>query len=133
MPHLGQAEDVLWLLPSVTGAAVDGTDTVRGTACRRLAAHVDMARPRQLSREGCGPRQFERLRALPLTAWIGGQGVRRIRFERGAPAPHRTTLELWDVGAPVGNLDWSRLPAFRSPGYEQEPQPWYQRVPRRRS
>ena len=44
MPHLGQAEDVLWLLPGVTGAAVDGTDTFRGTACRRLAAHVDMAR-----------------------------------------------------------------------------------------
>jgi hypothetical protein len=45
VPDLGQAGDVLWLLrtlPGVTDAAVEGTDTLHGTVCRRLAAHVDM-------------------------------------------------------------------------------------------
>lgn len=77
--------------------------------------------------------RFEQLRALPLTVWIDGQYVRRIRFEHGVPVRHLTTLDLWEFGVPVENLDWSRLPAFRSPGYEQEPKPWYQRVLRRHS
>jgi hypothetical protein len=139
MPDLGQAEEVLWLLrllPGVTDAAVEGTDTLHGTACRRLAAHVDMQQASAATEEGLRPppvERFEQLRALPLTVWIDGQHVRRIRFEHGAPARHRTTLELWEAGVPVGNLNWSRLPAFRSPGYEQEPRPWSQRVLRRRS
>jgi hypothetical protein len=139
VPDLGQTAEVLWLLrllPGVTDAAVEGTDTLHGTACRRLAAHVDMHRASAATEGGLRPppvERFEHLRALPLTAWIDGQHVRRIRFEHGAPAKHLMTVELWDVGVPVANLDWSRLPAFRSPGYEQEPQPWYQWVLRRRS
>jgi hypothetical protein len=75
--------------------------------------------------------RFEELRALPVTVWIDGQHVRRIRFERGPQLRHRATLDLWEFGVPVGELNWSRLPTFRSPGYEQERRPWYQRVMRR--
>jgi hypothetical protein len=138
MPDLGQVEDVLWLLrllPGVTDAALEGTDRLHGTACRRLAAHADMERASAATDGGLQPppvERFNQLRALLLTVWIDGQHARRIRFEHGAPARHLTTLDLWDVSVPVEHLDWSRLPTFRSPGYEQEPRPWYQRTLRRR-
>ena len=129
--------DVLWLLrlvPGTTDASADGTETIRGTACRRLAAHVDMERASAASEQGLRPPpvdRFEQLRALPVTVWIDGQHVRRIRFEHGPQARDVTTLDLWKFGVPVGDLDWSRLPTFRSPGYEQERKPWYQRVVQR--
>ncbi len=105
-------------------------DTLHGAVCRRFAAHVDMERASAASGEGLPPPQvdrFEELRALPVAVWIDGQHVRRIRFEQ-APF-RRLTLDLWEFGVPVDELDWSRLPAFRSPGYE--PKPWYQRALRR--
>jgi hypothetical protein len=129
--------EVLWLLrllPTTTDASPNGTETIRGTACRRLAAHVDMERAAAASGEGLQPPsvdRFEELRALPVAVWIDGQHVRRIRFERGPQLRHRATLDLWEFGVPVGELDWSRLPTFRSPGYEKERRPWYQRVVRR--
>lgn len=132
-----QAGDVLWLLrvlPGITDASLEGTETIRGTACRRLAAHADMERASNASGEGLRPppvERFEELRALPVTVWIDGQHIRRVRFEHGPPATHLTTLDLWEFGGPAGDLDWSRLPTFRSPGYEQERKPWYQRVLRR--
>lgn len=127
--------EVLWLLrllPSTTDASPNGTETIRGTACRRFTAHTDMERASTASGEGLQPPsvdRFEELRALPVTVWIDGQHVRRVRFEGGPPV--RATLDLWEFGVPVGELDWSRLPTFRSPGYEQERRPWYQRVVRR--
>ena len=129
--------EVLWLLrllPGTTDASLDGTETIRGTACRRFAAHVDMERASAAGGEGLQPPsvdRFEELRAVPVTVWIDGQHVRRVRFERGPEVRHRATLDLWEFGVPVGELDWSRLPTFRSPGYEQERRPWYQRVVRR--
>jgi hypothetical protein len=75
--------------------------------------------------------RFEDLRALPVTVWIDGQHVRRIRFESRPPARLLATLDLWEFGDSVSGLDWSRLPTFRSPGHEQERQPWHQRVLRR--
>ncbi len=82
-----------------------------------------MDRASTASGEGLQPppvERFEELRALPVTVWIDGQHVRRVRFEGGPPARHRATLDLWEFGVPVGELDWSRLPTFCSPGYEQE-------------
>jgi hypothetical protein len=136
-PYSDRVGDVLWLLrllPGVTGAALDGTDTLRGTASRRFAAHVDLERASVATGEGLRPppvERFEDLRALPVTVWIDGQHVRRIRFESRPPARLLTTLDLWEFGVPVSGLDWSRLPTFRSPGHEQERQPWHQRVLRR--
>jgi hypothetical protein len=120
--------------PDATDAALEGTDTLHGTLCQRLAAHVDLARASAASGEGLRPplvERFEDLGAMPVTVWIDGQHIRRIRFEHGPPAQHLTTLDLWEFGVPAGDLDWSRLPTFRSPGYEPEPTPWYQRVVRR--
>jgi len=62
---------------------------------------------------------------LVLTVWIDGRHVRRVRFEDRAPKDLRAeqrasvakvlTLELWDFGVLVQELDWSRLPNFRTP------------------
>jgi len=136
-PYSHRVGDVLWLLrllPGVTDAALDGTETLRGTASRRFSAHVDLERASAATGEGLRPppvERFEELRALPVTVWIDGQHVRRIRFQHGPPARHLTTLDLWKFGVPASDLDWSLLPTFRSPGYEQYRQPWYQRVLRR--
>lgn len=138
-PLLGgqRVGDVLWLLrllPGTTDASLDGTETIRGTACRRLSAHADVERASAASEEGLRPPpvdRFEQLRAVAFTVWIDSEHVRRIRFEHGPPASLVTTLDLWEFGVPLGELDWSRLPTFRSPGYEQEHKPWYQRVVRR--
>ena len=134
-PLLGglRVGEVLWLLrllPGTTDASLDGTETIRGTACRRLAAHVDVERASAASEEGLRPPpvdRFEQLRAVAVTVWIDSQHVRRIRFEHGPPARLVTTLDLWEFGVPVSELDWSRLPTFRSPSYEQERKPWYLR------
>lgn len=123
------AGDGLWLLrllPGTTNASPEGTDTLHGTVCRRLAAHVDMERAAAASAQQLPPPQvgsFEELRALPVTVWIDGQHVRRIRFEHGTMPKHLNTLDLWEFGVPVDDLDWSRLPAFRSPRQGEEPSP----------
>jgi hypothetical protein len=64
--------------------------------------------------------------ALVLTVWIDGQHIRLVRFEDHAPrdlepkqgdsSAKVLTLELWDFGVPVQELDWSRLPTFHTPG-----------------
>ena len=121
--------DGLWLLrllPGTTDASPEGTDTLHGTACRRLAAHVDMERAAAASAEDLPAPQvgsFKELRALPVTVWIDGQHVRRIRFEHGTLPKHLNTLDLWQFGVPVDDLDWSRLPAFRSPRKGEQPSP----------
>ena len=127
--RVGEVWWLLRLLPGTTDASLDGTETIRGTVCRRLAAHVDMERASDANGEGLRPPpvdRFEQLRAVPVTVWIDGQHVRRVRFEGGRPV--RATLDLWEFGVPVGGLDWSRLPTFRSPGAQQEHKTWYQRV-----
>ena len=124
-PARTRVEEMWWpsllrWLPSITDAALEGTDTVHGTLCQRLAAHIDTARV--ASREGLRPLplidRWEALRVLPVTVWIDGQHVRRIGF--GLAPAYTTTIDLWEFGVPTGDLDWSRLPAFRSPGHEQE-------------
>ncbi len=123
---------MLWLLrllPGTTDASREGTQTLHGTVCEKLAARVDMARASAASGEGLrspAAEHFEELRALPVTVWIDAEHVRRIRIEHHES--RRLTLELWEFGVPVDELDWSRLPTFRSPGYAAEHQPWHQRI-----
>jgi hypothetical protein len=120
-----QVGEVLWLLQLLLGttdAGLDGTETIRGTACRKLAVHADLERASNAGEEGLRPplvERFEELRALPATVWIDGQHVRRVRFEQGSPASQISTLDLWEFGVPVGELDWSRLPTSGSPGNQQ--------------
>jgi hypothetical protein len=103
--------------------------------CAAGAPHTRIwSGPRRPAGEGLRPppvERFEELRALPVTVWIDGLHVRRVRFEDGAPLRHLMMLDLWEFGVPVEDLDWSRLPTFRSRVYEQKRKPWYQRVLRR--
>jgi len=130
---------MLWLprlLPGTADASPEGTETAHGTVCGKLAAHVDMERASAASGEGLAPprvSRFDELRALPVTAWIDGQHVRRVRLEHGALSRNRTTLDLREFGVPAGGVDWSRLLAFRSPGCAGEPARRYQRALRRLS
>lgn len=126
-PERGRVGDVLWLLRLPTGttsASLDGSDTLHGVVCRRLAAQVNMARASAASEHGLATPQvdrFEELQALPVTVWIDGQHLRRVRFEQTGQPSRTLTLDLWEIGIPVSELDWSRLPTFRSPGYEHKP------------
>ena len=56
--------------------------------------------------------RFEDLLALPVEVWLDAQHVRRVRYR---PEHLTETLELWDFGVALDDLDWTRLPAFRSP------------------
>jgi hypothetical protein len=124
--------DVLWLLrmlPDASDAHPEGAEPVRGTSCWRFAVRVNAAEATGTS----GGRR--RIRAagtvggpptLALTVWTDGEHIRRIRFEERAstgPPPGPTslsvsrqlTLDLWDFGVSVEELDWSRLPSFMTP------------------
>jgi hypothetical protein len=92
--------DTLRKLQRATAARWAGTERVRWTTCRVITATV-------------GADEF--------TVWIDRQHVQRFRtVERGsgryARATKTETVELWDFGVPVDELDWSRLPSFRTPG-----------------
>jgi hypothetical protein len=91
---------LLRLLQAATGAWPAGDEPLRGTPCRKLAVRAD---------------------ATELTVWIDDEYIRQIQIEEHASNEHSSTsatrmTELWDFGVPVGSLDWSRLPTFRTPG-----------------
>jgi hypothetical protein len=107
----------LWLfdvLAGVTSATDEGTEDVRGTPCRHIAATTDMSRASRTNPGGVAVptrRRFEDLLALPVEVWFDSTHVRRVRFV----SENRTeTLELWDFGVRLDDLDWTRLPSFRS-------------------
>jgi hypothetical protein len=91
--------DALRKLQRATAARWAGTEQVRWTTCRVVAAAVDDGE---------------------FTVWLDGQRIQRFQaVERGsgrsALATRTETVELWDFGVPVDELDWSRLPTFRTP------------------
>jgi hypothetical protein len=85
----------LWLLDLLAGLteAIDlDTEDVRGAPCRRLATKADLSR-------------------APLTTQISAESASTP--DQGAE--QRTeTLELWDFRVRLDDLDWTRLPTFRS-------------------
>jgi len=92
--------DALRKLQRATSARLAGTERVRRTTCRVVATTVD-------------DEEF--------TVWLDDQRVQRFRtVQRGSGRSARTTrtetVELWDYGVPVDELDWSRLPTFRTAG-----------------
>jgi hypothetical protein len=113
--------DLWWLmdvLRGTTAATVEGQETLRGARCRRIAAQVDLGRASALTEGGLhvpSVERFEDLSALPLTVWIDGQHVCRVRFREGDPGSSTLTLDLVDLDPDAGDLDWGRLPTFRSP------------------
>jgi hypothetical protein len=113
----------LWLfdlLRGVTEAAGLGSESVRGRACQRLRASVDLARVSdQVPSDIPLPPGafFEELRQLPLELWLDDEGlVRRIRFQHRlfGEAFEKRTLELLDLGTDEA-VDWSRLPLLKDP------------------
>ena len=107
--------DIWFLLDALRGltaATPEGDDVIRGTPCSRLAARVDLQRASAATPDGIHPPdvdRFEDLLDLPLTVWIDGTHVRRVRFEEEQPS-RSWSLELWDFGVSTDGLDWSRLP-----------------------
>ena len=90
--------DALRALQRATAAHWAGTEQVRWTTCRVVATTVDDSE---------------------FAVWLDGQRIQRFQtVERGsgrfARATRTDTVELWDFGVPVDELDWSRLPRFRT-------------------
>jgi hypothetical protein len=112
-------DEVLWLLRLMRGtteARVEGHETLRQTSCAKLTARVDMARASALHPGGLrapAVEHFEELLALPVTVWTDDRFIRRVQFDYEQKKP--LTLELWDFDVPTDELDWSRLPTFKSP------------------
>jgi hypothetical protein len=134
--------DVLWLLKLLAGttaARLEDTETLRGTPCRKYALHVDVARAAAADGRAELPLpsglNSPQPPVLALTVWTDGQHIRQVRFvdrlpknlQPGQPASTSKvlTLEIWDFGVPVRELDWSRLPNFRTPPLpdDQPPDP----------
>lgn len=112
----------LWLLDLLAGAtdAEDlGPDETDGQHWRHLAVTASLADASARAPEGLpSPEQerYERLLALPLDVWLDDQHVRRIRFSDGSPLARQIRTATFSAfGTPVDELDWSRLPTFRSP------------------
>jgi hypothetical protein len=110
---------IWWLLDVLRGtvdASIEGEETLHGVSTQRIAARVDLARASALAPRGLhvpSVGRFEELAALPITVWIDGERVRRIRFSEGDPASSTVTLDLVEFDPGTGDLDWERLPTFR--------------------
>jgi hypothetical protein len=113
------------VLAGATSAVDEGVEDVAGGRCRHVLSTVDMHRASQATPGPlalqAGLRSFEDLLALPVEAWLDDGGLRRVRFSTtrasgGDDRPGMTeTLELRELGVPVDDLDWTRLPALTRP------------------
>jgi hypothetical protein len=131
-----KSNDALWslrLLPGTTQAEPEGSETLRGTLCRKFTARVDVARavatsPVKLHVPMAVSEGRMLQESLTLTVWIDEQHIRQVCFrdenprDAESPKPELSaftdhTLELWDFGVLVSNLDWSRLPGTEPPEY----------------
>lgn len=127
---------LLQLLRGTTDATHEGDDTLHGTPCKRLAVHLDLEQASGATARGLrapAVDRFEQLRALAATVWIDGHYIRRVHVSE--VLPRELTLELWDYGVSTDDLNWSRLPTFKSPDenalYAGEQTAWHQRLRRR--
>ena len=116
--------ELWWLLDvlrGTTGAVLEGKETLQGgVSCRRLAVEADLERASALVPGGLAVPRVERvgdLHALPLSVWIDGERVRCVRFHEPNPMSSSLTLELleFEPAGEFADLDWERLPTFRSP------------------
>lgn len=111
--------DVCWALHALLGtthAVLEGEDALHGTPCARMGVRIDLTKASAANRNGLRSPVFElreQSRALPATVWIDGKHVRRVDFP--GIESRDLSLELWDYGVPTDDVDWSRLPTFKSP------------------
>jgi hypothetical protein len=112
-------DELLWLLRSLRGTAearVEGSETVRDTSCNKFAARVDLERASALQAGGLrapAVDRFDDLHALPVAVWTDDRFIRRVQICN--ESRKELTLELWDFDVARDDLDWSRLPTFKSP------------------
>ncbi|SDS23346.1 hypothetical protein [Microlunatus soli] len=108
----------LWLIDLVRGvdAADDhGSTDIDGQQWHRFDVTADLSRAaatQSAAMPSPARDRYEQLLALPFQLWIGDGYLRRIRF---AADNSVTEITLSDFGAQLDDLDWSRLPTFRSP------------------
>lgn len=107
----------LWLIDLVAGVTTAddrGSDQVEGHKWRYVVATASLAEASGRHPEGMpspARDRFEELLQLPVELWLDDPHLRRIRFV----SEHRTdTLTLDAFGVDTQELDWSRLPTFRS-------------------
>ena len=98
-PRRDDPLDTLRRLLGATAARWAGQETVRWTPCRVVTTTA-------------GQDEF--------TVWIDDLRIHRFRTVncgpgRSALATTTETVELWDFGVPVDELNWTRLPSFRTP------------------
>lgn len=115
----GQYRSPIWLLDILSGVVSTedhGNALIRGVTCRHLTATIDLSRASELTPGGVGVpsrKRFEELLALTADVWLDDSHIRRVRFTEDE---HQTeTIDLFDFGVSVHDLDWTRLPTFRSP------------------
>jgi hypothetical protein len=139
-PTEGWTGALMWLLHLMRGtthATEAGDELLHGTPCKRLAVHCDLKRAAAATRAELPAALADRLkryRRLPVTVWVDGDYVRRVRLTD--VLPRELTLELWDYGIATEAFDWSRLPTFKSPHehafYAGEHKAWHHTfLPRR--
>jgi hypothetical protein len=121
-PDAGALPTPLWLLDLLSGLtdAIDvDTEHVRGARCRHLAAKADLSLAARVTSgavavPACA--RFDDLLALPVDVWVDESHIRRIRFSSHQRIDQRTeTLDLGNLGMRLDDLNWTRLPTFRSP------------------
>jgi hypothetical protein len=100
----------LWLcdlLDGVTAARETGQEELHGAPCRVFSADLDACSPALPPRWSTDPE------GLRPAIWIDADGYIR---QTEVHAEDRTfLLELWDFGADVDALDWTRLPTSQAP------------------
>jgi hypothetical protein len=114
--------DLWWLLDVLRGTAaatVEGEETLYGVSCRRVGARVDLSRTPTAAVPSV--ERFEDLLALPITVWIDGEHVRRVQFTEGDTPSSTLTVNIPELDPPVSDLDWNRLPTFRTAAEEGWP------------
>lgn len=107
----------LWLpdlLDGVRSATEVGVDTVRGASCRHFEVDVDPSHAVGVLSDARPSGSVE----PTVDVWVDDVHVRRIHARSRARAEtlggRSFSLELWDFGLAVDQLDWTRLPAFRA-------------------
>ncbi|TWP35320.1 hypothetical protein [Leekyejoonella antrihumi] len=116
----------LWLVDLLGGivrADDQGVDDVGGEQWRHFAVTVNLAVASAAVDGGMpSPRRdrLEDLLALPVEVWLDATDLRRIRYTESMPFSTAVdAVTLSDFGVDVEDLDWSRIPSYRSPGEAQ--------------
>jgi hypothetical protein len=122
-PRSLKRPDPYWMLAALRGANTarhQATECLRGAMCRKLESQVDLERASKGSVAGLhtpAAARFEDLHSVPLTVWLDQEHIRRVAYQE---SPYSTlTLELWDFGISIAELDWMRLPIFK-PGEQPD-------------